>query len=143
MNKIKNDNSCKVLIWCTIYINFISKTQHPNEKQRLVMWCIVFSEQEINVTLVGFWHAWITSCLMFKNLRLILNYLKKMIHALPSWLNDFWLWLILNTWMHNKLWLVWPTLNSIYLQVQLYLLSTMPYALNDRCILRCVSKLGM
>ena len=31
-NKIKNDNSCKVLISCTIYINFISKAQHPNEK---------------------------------------------------------------------------------------------------------------
>ena len=38
----------------TIYIIFFSKAEQPNEKQRLVMWSIAVSEQEIKVNLVGF-----------------------------------------------------------------------------------------
>ena len=49
INQIKNNNSCKVLISCTFYIDFISKEQYPNEKLRLVMWSIKYNYSEVSL----------------------------------------------------------------------------------------------
>ena len=65
LSQIKKNNSCKVQTLCTIYIIFISKVKQLNNKLRLVMWSVTVSKQDTELSSVGFWHAWITFCLIF------------------------------------------------------------------------------
>ena len=70
VNQMKTNQERWLLqISCTIYIIFISKAQQPNEELKLVLWLVNVFVQEIELNLVGFWHAWIT-CLIFIKLLL-------------------------------------------------------------------------
>ena len=60
--QIKNDNSCKVPISCTMYIIFISKVQQSNEKLTPIGYLISNCFWTRNKS--GFLHACIISCLI-------------------------------------------------------------------------------
>ena len=103
LNQIKNDNSFKVLMSCTIYLNFISKVQPPNEKLRLVMSSVIYSEQEIKLNSVGFdmhesppvWFLW----RLLLNAKIIIQLLKRiniLVMGVKLIFNNYWFLVLLN-----------------------------------------------